>query len=180
MPAVAAIVTTAHTSLPLPLCQVFDPVHDQKFYLTAAHKERLKAETGERVNRSQPVNQTISRSLWGQSQPSFRSVFVPSRFQEGSKKVPRRFQEGSKKFPRRFHNHINSPPQESNGHSSLHSLIFRTRQLTTHADPRLPVVGWLAGVEAWSFQQYEGEAVFIPAGCPHQVRNLKVELQLRL
>ncbi|GAQ81602.1 transcription factor jumonji (jmjC) domain-containing protein [Klebsormidium nitens] len=28
-------------------------------------------------------------------------------------------------------------------------------------------------VEAWTFQQYDGEAVFIPAGCPHQVRNLK-------
>ncbi|CAL1397569.1 unnamed protein product [Linum trigynum] len=29
------------------------------------------------------------------------------------------------------------------------------------------------GVEAWTFEQKVGEAVFIPAGCPHQVRNLK-------
>ncbi|OWM85574.1 lysine-specific demethylase JMJ25 isoform X2 [Punica granatum] len=29
------------------------------------------------------------------------------------------------------------------------------------------------GVEAWTFEQDVGEAVFIPAGCPHQVRNLK-------
>ncbi|XP_065867831.1 lysine-specific demethylase JMJ26-like [Euphorbia lathyris] len=29
------------------------------------------------------------------------------------------------------------------------------------------------GVEAWTFEQNVGEAVFIPAGCPHQVRNLK-------
>ncbi|KAL9243495.1 hypothetical protein vseg_017374 [Gypsophila vaccaria] len=29
------------------------------------------------------------------------------------------------------------------------------------------------GVEAWTFEQKLGEAVFIPAGCPHQVRNLK-------
>ncbi|GLU15536.1 hypothetical protein SLE2022_320160 [Rubroshorea leprosula] len=29
------------------------------------------------------------------------------------------------------------------------------------------------GVEPWSFVQKLGEAVFIPAGCPHQVRNLK-------
>ena len=29
------------------------------------------------------------------------------------------------------------------------------------------------GVEAWTFEQNLGEAVFIPAGCPHQVRNLK-------
>ncbi|KAI3818984.1 hypothetical protein L1987_12806 [Smallanthus sonchifolius] len=27
------------------------------------------------------------------------------------------------------------------------------------------------GVEPWTFEQYLGEAVFIPAGCPHQVRN---------
>ncbi|MQL70820.1 hypothetical protein Taro_003097 [Colocasia esculenta] len=29
------------------------------------------------------------------------------------------------------------------------------------------------GVEPWSFEQKLGEAVFIPVGCPHQVRNLK-------
>lgn len=30
------------------------------------------------------------------------------------------------------------------------------------------------GVEPWTFVQKLGDAVFIPAGCPHQVRNLKV------
>ncbi|GMN52532.1 hypothetical protein TIFTF001_021675 [Ficus carica] len=30
------------------------------------------------------------------------------------------------------------------------------------------------GIEPWSFVQKLGDAVFIPAGCPHQVRNLKV------
>ncbi|MCO5581280.1 hypothetical protein L7F22_035159 [Adiantum nelumboides] len=29
------------------------------------------------------------------------------------------------------------------------------------------------GVEPWTFEQHTGEAVLIPAGCPHQVRNLK-------
>ncbi|KAG6469518.1 hypothetical protein ZIOFF_074242 [Zingiber officinale] len=29
------------------------------------------------------------------------------------------------------------------------------------------------GIEPWTFTQQLGEAVFIPAGCPHQVRNLK-------
>lgn len=28
-------------------------------------------------------------------------------------------------------------------------------------------------IEPWTFEQYPGEAVFIPAGCPHQVRNRK-------
>lgn len=32
----------------------------------------------------------------------------------------------------------------------------------------------LAGIEPWTFEQAYGEAVFIPAGCPHQVRNQKV------
>ena len=31
------------------------------------------------------------------------------------------------------------------------------------------------GIEPWTFEQHLGEAVFIPAGCPHQVRNLKVK-----
>ncbi|XP_058093539.1 uncharacterized protein LOC131239718 isoform X2 [Magnolia sinica] len=31
------------------------------------------------------------------------------------------------------------------------------------------------GIEPWTFVQELGEAVFIPAGCPHQVRNLKVK-----
>lgn len=29
------------------------------------------------------------------------------------------------------------------------------------------------GIEPWSFRQKLGDAVFIPAGCPYQVRNLK-------
>ncbi|KAL3627419.1 hypothetical protein CASFOL_028782 [Castilleja foliolosa] len=29
------------------------------------------------------------------------------------------------------------------------------------------------GIEPWTFYQQLGDAVFIPAGCPHQVRNLK-------
>jgi hypothetical protein len=33
------------------------------------------------------------------------------------------------------------------------------------------------GIEAWTFEQNEGEAVLIPAGCPYQVRNLKVCLK---
>ncbi|KAK0590977.1 hypothetical protein LWI29_033927 [Acer saccharum] len=31
------------------------------------------------------------------------------------------------------------------------------------------------GIEPWTFIQKLGDAVFIPAGCPYQVRNLKVE-----
>lgn len=31
-----------------------------------------------------------------------------------------------------------------------------------------------SGVEPWTFVQKLGDAVFIPVGCPHQVRNIKV------
>ncbi|KAK9673111.1 hypothetical protein RND81_12G147100 [Saponaria officinalis] len=36
------------------------------------------------------------------------------------------------------------------------------------------------GVEPWSFEQYLGQAVFIPAGCPFQVKNLQSTVQLGL
>ncbi|KAI3459695.1 hypothetical protein Pfo_016358 [Paulownia fortunei] len=36
------------------------------------------------------------------------------------------------------------------------------------------------GVEPWTFVQKLGEAVFIPAGCPHQVRNLKSCIKVAL
>ncbi|CAI9758105.1 unnamed protein product [Fraxinus pennsylvanica] len=36
------------------------------------------------------------------------------------------------------------------------------------------------GVEPWTFVQKLGEAIFIPAGCPHQVRNLKSCIKVAL
>lgn len=32
----------------------------------------------------------------------------------------------------------------------------------------------LSDIEPWTFEQHPGEAVIIPAGCPYQVRKLKV------
>ncbi|KAJ7977956.1 lysine-specific demethylase JMJ25 [Quillaja saponaria] len=36
------------------------------------------------------------------------------------------------------------------------------------------------GVEPWSFEQHFGQAVFIPAGCPFQARNIQSTVQLGL
>ncbi|RDX95880.1 Lysine-specific demethylase JMJ25 [Mucuna pruriens] len=36
------------------------------------------------------------------------------------------------------------------------------------------------GIEPWTFIQKVGDAVFIPAGCPHQVRNLKSCIKVAL
>lgn len=43
-------------------------------------------------------------------------------------------------------------------------------------DSVIILVYWVlcVGIEPWTFVQNLGDAVFIPAGCPHQVRNLKV------
>lgn len=35
-------------------------------------------------------------------------------------------------------------------------------------------------IEPWTFEQYLGEAVFIPAGCPHQVRNRQSSMKVAL
>ncbi|XP_031500106.1 lysine-specific demethylase JMJ26-like isoform X2 [Nymphaea colorata] len=35
-------------------------------------------------------------------------------------------------------------------------------------------------IQPWSFEQHVGEAVLIPAGCPHQVRNLKSNMKVSM
>ncbi|XP_019195549.1 PREDICTED: lysine-specific demethylase JMJ25-like isoform X2 [Ipomoea nil] len=62
--------------------------------------------------------------------------------------------------------HINNVPVNSVAHP-IHDQTFylnekHKKQLKDEFD-----------VEPWTFEQYLGEAVFIPAGCPHQVRNRK-------
>ena len=47
-------------------------------------------------------------------------------------------------------------------------------QLDSFICPSYKLVCYLLGIEPWTFVQKLGDAVFIPAGCPHQVRNLKV------
>ena len=32
----------------------------------------------------------------------------------------------------------------------------------------------LLEIEPWTFEQHVGEAVIVPAGCPYQIRNVKV------
>ncbi|XLR26203.1 hypothetical protein S83_054103 [Arachis hypogaea] len=53
--------------------------------------------------------------------------------------------------------------------SRVHSILGRA--VVVHADP--DDLG--RGIEPWTFVQRLGEAVFIPTGCPHQVRNLKLK-----
>ncbi|KAI7746878.1 hypothetical protein M8C21_018039 [Ambrosia artemisiifolia] len=52
-----------------------------------------------------------------------------------------------------------------------HPIHDQTFYLTLEHKKRLKE---LYGIEPWTFEQRLGDAVFIPAGCPHQVRNLKL------
>ncbi|KAK1303157.1 hypothetical protein QJS10_CPB11g02310 [Acorus calamus] len=78
--------------------------------------------------------------------------------------VPK-LQEYLKKHSREFR-HIYCCPVEQVAHP-IHDQAF---YLTVDHKKKLKQE---FGVEPWTFEQKLGEAVFIPAGCPHQVRNLK-------
>ncbi|KAL6501559.1 Lysine-specific demethylase jmj29 [Orobanche gracilis] len=52
----------------------------------------------------------------------------------------------------------------------VHPIHDQTMYLTEEHKNRLKEE---YGIEPWTFVQKLGDAVFIPAGCPHQVRNLK-------
>ncbi|KAF3663999.1 putative 60S acidic ribosomal protein P0-1-like [Capsicum annuum] len=53
---------------------------------------------------------------------------------------------------------------------AVHPIFDETFYLSTEHKKRLKEE---YGIEPWTFVQKLGEAVFVPAGCPHQVRNLK-------
>jgi hypothetical protein len=67
-------------------------------------------------------------------------------------------------------------------------FVQQQQQQQQYAQPQGAV---LAGVQAqqqqqqqevslWHFEQFEGEAVFIPSSCAHQVRNLKSCCKVRV
>jgi lysine-specific demethylase 3 len=60
------------------------------------------------------------------------------------------------------------------GAADLHALKFQTSMPDASGVPTAP------GLEPWGFYQYDHECVFIPAGCPHQVRNTRSCIKVAL
>ncbi|XP_062027619.1 uncharacterized protein LOC133743641 isoform X1 [Rosa rugosa] len=78
-----------------------------------------------------------------------------------------------------IHNHVNefmhvlgNPLQHV-----THAIHDQTVYLTVEHKRKLKEE---FGIEPWTFVQKLGDAVFIPAGCPHQVRNLKSCIKVAL
>ncbi|XP_020579159.1 lysine-specific demethylase JMJ25-like isoform X2 [Phalaenopsis equestris] len=69
--------------------------------------------------------------------------------------------------------HFNDCPIET----VYHPIYDQTFYLTMEHKKKLKEE---YGIEPWTFVQKLGEAVFIPAGCPHQVRNLKSCIKVAL
>uniref|UniRef100_A0A803L2S6 JmjC domain-containing protein n=1 Tax=Chenopodium quinoa TaxID=63459 RepID=A0A803L2S6_CHEQI len=60
------------------------------------------------------------------------------------------------------------------------SILFMIRHFTLLRSIKGAEGRIWQGIEAWTYVQNLGEAVFIPAGCPHQVRNLKSCIKVAL
>ncbi|WOK95580.1 lysine-specific demethylase JMJ25-like isoform X2 [Canna indica] len=83
-----------------------------------------------------------------------------------------KLQEYLKKHCKEFR-HVHCSPVEQ----VIHPIHDQSFYLTTEHKRKLKAE---YGIEPWTFEQKLGEAIFIPAGCPHQVRNLKSCIKVAL
>lgn len=85
--------------------------------------------------------------------------------------VPKLLEYLKRHFKEFRHIHCNQVPQV------VHPIHDQTMFLSSEHKRKLKEE---YGIEPWTFVQRLGDAVFIPAGCPHQVRNLKSCIKVAL
>ncbi|KAH1213639.1 Lysine-specific demethylase JMJ25 [Glycine max] len=81
-----------------------------------------------------------------------------------------------KKHHREFR-HINNLPVI---HPIHDQILYLNEKHKKQLKQEFAINFCLPGVEPWTFEQHLGDAVFVPAGCPHQVRNRKSCIKVAL
>ncbi|XP_028767021.1 lysine-specific demethylase JMJ25 [Neltuma alba] len=141
-------------------------------YLKGKHLEQDRKELyhdgqGEEANAENGKITDLENTLLGYDSVEGGALWDIFRRQD----VPK-LQEYLKKHFREFR-HVNCIPL----HQVVHPIHDQTFYLTMDHKRKLKEE---YGIEPWTFIQKLGDAVLIPAGCPHQVRNLKSCIKVAL
>ncbi|KAF6146157.1 hypothetical protein GIB67_015595 [Kingdonia uniflora] len=121
-------------------------------YLLVAISKKLKLRERERVCSSKVVN---GGAVWD----IFRREDVP------------KLMEYLDKHQNEFRDRNNLPVNAVSHPIHDQTLFLNERHKKQLKEEFADNILFSAHVEPWTFVQYLGQAVFIPAGCPHQVRN---------